>query len=257
MWVRLDLRRRVRSLLVLALLVAVTTAVVLTAVAGSRRGASAVDRLVERDEAGDHRGAPERAGLRLGGHRSHRRRRGRRPVPGVAPTSSTACRTRPANFPYDAAVMHTIEAPVVLEGRLADPARDDEVGDHPRVRGQLREGRRRRRDDPPLLAGADRRRRHGRRRPERARGLGDRGADRRRGPLAVVQRLRRLGRRHRRALGRASSRSTARSSSGRRSSAYINALVRLEGGGDAVPAFREELAEVTRPTRHRVLRPRR
>ena len=74
MWVRLDLRRRVRSLLVLALLVAVTTTVVLTAVAGSRRGASAVDRLLDADEAGDDRRAPERAGLRLGGHRSHRRR---------------------------------------------------------------------------------------------------------------------------------------------------------------------------------------
>ena len=40
-WLRLDLRRRVRSLAVLTLLVALTTATVLTAVAGARRGGTA------------------------------------------------------------------------------------------------------------------------------------------------------------------------------------------------------------------------
>ena len=54
-----------------------------------------------------------------------------------------------------------------------------------------------------------------------------------------------LGPRHASCPRRGSSPSTARSSSGRWGSAYVNALVRLEGGGDAVPAFREELAEVT------------
>ena len=44
-WLRLDLRRRWRSLVVLVLLVALSVGVVLTAVAGARRGDTAFDRL--------------------------------------------------------------------------------------------------------------------------------------------------------------------------------------------------------------------
>ena len=143
----------------LALLVAVTTTVVLTAVAGSRRGASAVDRLLERDEAGHDRRAARTSpgfdweaieaidGVEAVGQFA------------VAPYVVDGLPEGPANFPYDAEVMHSIEAPVVLEGRLADPARDDEVVITPAFERQLRQGRRRLGDDPALLAGADRRRR--------------------------------------------------------------------------------------------------
>jgi hypothetical protein len=44
-WLRLEIRRRLRSLLVLALLVALATATVLAAAAGARRGQTAFGRL--------------------------------------------------------------------------------------------------------------------------------------------------------------------------------------------------------------------
>ena len=47
-WLRLDARRRWRSLAVLALLIALATATILTSIAGARRGESAYSRLSAR-----------------------------------------------------------------------------------------------------------------------------------------------------------------------------------------------------------------
>lgn len=127
-WVRLDLRRRVRSLAVLALLVALTTATVLTAVAGARRGSTAVDRLVAETKPATIAVLPNEPGFDWDAVAA---------IPGVEaiarfPLASFEVEGLPAveaaDFAYaDASIMDTIERPVVLDGRLADPERDDEV----------------------------------------------------------------------------------------------------------------------------------
>jgi hypothetical protein len=127
-WLRLELRRRWRSLLVLVVLIALATGTVLTAVAGARRGASAIDRLLEVT-------LPATAAVRptslvLTGTPSERYPRWRRSARSRCPgTTSTAFRrrTRQGPFAFDAQVMHTFERLVVLEGWLADPTRADEA----------------------------------------------------------------------------------------------------------------------------------
>lgn len=123
-WVWLDLRRRRRSLAVLALLVALTTAVVLTAAAGSRRGATAVDRLLDETKPATLAVLPNEVGFDWDEVRAID---GVEAV-GLFPLSSYLVDGRPSDqFAYDAAVMYEIEAPIVLEGRLPDPSRDDEA----------------------------------------------------------------------------------------------------------------------------------
>ena len=130
-WFRIDVRSRVRSLLVLALLVAFATGTVMTAVAGARRGASAVDRLEARtlpttivvlpNQPGFDweaiRRLPEVAGLTefVVGDYS---------VDEIPPGN----RDNALGFPpADDEVMRTIERPIILQGRVADPDRADEV----------------------------------------------------------------------------------------------------------------------------------
>lgn len=130
-WLRLDVRRRWRSLLVLALLIAVAAGTVMTAVAGARRGASAVDRMLEQslpatavvlpNEPGFDwdvvRALPEVEALStfvVGAYH----------VEGIPPEYQELV----GHFPTaDDAAMRTIERPALLEGRLYDPARPDEV----------------------------------------------------------------------------------------------------------------------------------
>lgn len=126
MWLRLELRRRWRSLAVLTLLVALSAGVVLSTVAGARRGDSALDRLLEQTLPATLAVLANEPGFDWDAVRA---------LPNVAAVAEfpvftpTVDGLPPAaiGFPMDAAAMDTVERPVVLEGRLADPARADEA----------------------------------------------------------------------------------------------------------------------------------
>ena len=130
-WVRLELRRRWRSLLVLALLVAVAAGTVLTAVAGARRGESALDRLLERTLPADVAILPNEPGFDWAAVRA---------LPEVAGLSTFGGGAYVVDGVPDESVsgvagpdtMVTVERPVALSGRLADPRRADEVTVTPR-----------------------------------------------------------------------------------------------------------------------------
>jgi hypothetical protein len=129
MWFRLDAGRRWRSLLMLALLIAVAGATVLTAVAGARRGASALERLTARTLPATLDVATFQPGFDWAAVRA---------MPEVEAMSVYVdsdlrlLEIPPADLafgypPADDDLMRTVERPVVLAGRLADPARVDEA----------------------------------------------------------------------------------------------------------------------------------
>lgn len=124
-WVRLDLRNRVRSLVVLGLLVAMTTGVVLTATAGARRGATAIDRLLDQTLPATVAALPNEAGFDWEAVAAlpNVEAIGRFPL---APYEVEGL-SEGADFAYGDRTMIDIERPVVLEGRLFDPDRDDEA----------------------------------------------------------------------------------------------------------------------------------
>ena len=127
-WLRLEVRRRWRSLVVLALLVAVSATVVMTSLAAARRGASTLTRLSDRT-------APATVGVLAN-------------KPGFDWTKVQALPEVVAlskfvvdyNWsidgvdgnslgfpPADDGLTRTLEQPVVFRGRLFDPARADEA----------------------------------------------------------------------------------------------------------------------------------
>ena len=138
MWFRVEWRSRWRALVGLLLLIAFATLAVEASVAGARRGATAMDRLLERTEPATmlvllNRGAfdwdvvrsmPQVAALSafavtgfavegLGDH------------PEIEPTELGL-------FPFvDDQLLNTVERPVVLDGRVPDPSRADEVAVSP------------------------------------------------------------------------------------------------------------------------------
>ncbi|NDL56754.1 ABC transporter permease [Phytoactinopolyspora mesophila] len=135
-WFRLDLRRRWRSLLVMTLLIALAAGTVMTAAAGARRGASGVDRLVEQTLPATAVVLPNEPGFDWAAVREIAQVEalttfvvGGYQVEGVPLEYQESAGHMP---PADDEVMRTIERPIVLDGRLFDPARPDEVVASPR-----------------------------------------------------------------------------------------------------------------------------
>ena len=133
-WLRLEARRRWRSLVVVALLVALTVGTVLTAIAGARRGESAFDRLwavtlpatitvvpnQPRFEWSAIESLPEVSATTLfvvqGGEL----------ITGTGPDGSFSSDN--LGFPPGGpGALHTVERPVVLAGRMSVDSRADEV----------------------------------------------------------------------------------------------------------------------------------
>jgi FtsX-like permease family len=127
-WLRLEARRRWVSLVVLALLVAVSTATVLTAAAGARRGDTALDRL-------EAQGLPFTVAV-LANQPGFNWNKVKA-LPEVAAITRfpvtfnfvvDGCEGASTDFPMmDASYGTTIERPVIIAGRRLDPSRADEV----------------------------------------------------------------------------------------------------------------------------------
>ena len=235
LWVRLDLRQRARSLLVLALLVP-SPPRSCSPPWRDRGGAPAPSTACSTEtKPATIAVLPNEPGFDWEAIEADRRRGGGRAVP-----RGGLRRRRPAAGGAG-------QLPLRRRGDALDRGARRPRGsarrsgarrrgrDHQGVRGHLREGRRRHRDDPPLLAGADRRRRLGRRRAwtsPRAPAIEAEIVGVVRSPWFSDYGDAAGG--TARALGRALRPAPREPRRGTRSSCYINALVRLEGGGDAV-----------------------
>jgi len=127
-WLRLDLRRRWRSLVVLALLVALSAGVVLTAVAGARRGNTAFDRLWARTLPATVTVLPNQPGFDWSKVAA---------LPGVTAVGLFSVYYGAGvegmdgvdlGFPpANGGVGQTIERPVILAGQMDNPNRADEA----------------------------------------------------------------------------------------------------------------------------------
>src|SRR5262245_42874545 len=129
LWLRREARLRWRALLACGLLVAIISAAVLTAVAGARRGESAVTRLLAVTRPATAEVVPNQPGFDWDRVRALPEVAALTTFPAYTSLSTDVAPddTPNAFVPADADAMRTIETPVVLAGRLADPARPDEA----------------------------------------------------------------------------------------------------------------------------------
>src|SRR6185437_10680950 len=244
-WLRLDSRRRWRSLLVLALLVALATATVLAAAAGARRGQSGVERLWTGTLPATVTVLPNQPGFDWGKVRA---------LPEVAAVSEfpvtfgfalPCCPDAGTGFPpIGDEYGRTIERPYMLAGRMFDPARVDEVLVTPLFAAAYHK---RVGDTVTLLLAS----------PKQANEQYDGSTGPPRGP-AIKARITGVGRSPWLSIGSDSpgQKGAVQASPalydryqanilGTNGQSYINALIRLKGGNAAIPAFRADLARVT------------
>ena len=127
-WLRLEIRRRWRSLLVLALLVALATATVLAAAAGARRGQTAFGRLWASTLPATVTVLPNQPGFDWARVRTLPEVAALSEFPVVFGFAVDCCRDASSPFPpADDQLTTTIERPALLAGRLFNPGRVDEV----------------------------------------------------------------------------------------------------------------------------------
>jgi ABC-type lipoprotein release transport system permease subunit len=127
-WLRLELRRRWRSLVVLGLLVAVSAAVVMTALAAARRGASAVTRLSVRTKPATVAVLANQPGFDWTKVAALPEVRALTKCVVDYTVSYDGLHGADFGFPpADTAFLRTIEKPVILAGRIPDPTRADEA----------------------------------------------------------------------------------------------------------------------------------
>ncbi|HET9081588.1 MAG TPA: FtsX-like permease family protein [Trebonia sp.] len=243
-WLRLEVWRRWRSLLVLALLVALATATVLAAAAGARRGQTAFGRLWVSTLPATVTVLPNQPGFDWDKVRA---------LPEVAvlsefpvngtPFELTCCPGAGVGFaPIGDEMARTIERPVLVAGHLFDPGRADEILVTPQFAAAYQKGV----GDLVIMHLAS---------PKQV----DEKWDGTTGPpLGSVIRARIVG------VGRSVFGSMDEPGSkggvlaspalfdryrdsilGTNGEVYINALIRLKGGAAAIPAFRADLARVT------------
>ena len=244
-WLRLDGLRRWRSLAVLALLIALATATILTSIAGARRGQTAFDRLWARTLPATATVLPNQPGFDWAKVAALPEVTALTKFPVVFGYEAQGYPGASTGFPLaDDQMTRTIERPVMRGRTAVQPAPRRRGHRHPQVRRDLRQARGRH-----AHPGAGQRRS----RPTRVR-RDHRAAARPEGPGP-----------HRGAWAVPRGPSTRTRPDqpggvlttpalftryradmmGTNGQAYINALVRLKGGQSAIPAFRADLAQVT------------
>jgi hypothetical protein len=128
-WLRMDARRRWQSLVILGLLMALATTTVLAAIAGARRGDTAISRLQSKTLPATLTVLPNQPGFNWDLVRA---------LPEVETLTTFAVEgyaikgnpaaTQNVSFPFgDDNILRTIERPIVLQGRVLNPHREDEV----------------------------------------------------------------------------------------------------------------------------------
>jgi len=127
-WLRLDGLRRWRSLAVLALLIALATATVLTSIAGARRGQTAFDRLWARTLPATATVLPNQPGFDWAKVAALPEVAALTRFPVVFGFEAQGYPAASSGFPLaDDQMTRTIERPVMVAGRLFNPRRADEV----------------------------------------------------------------------------------------------------------------------------------